>query len=122
MWLVLVAVAALAAQIDRLTKQILTALETRMSDLDASVADLRSAVAELADRIDTDALNAALADVARLTDELAAAHADDATEQAEIDRLTSELSEAVTDAQENATSITEVAGQVRGLGQPAEPV
>jgi predicted nucleic acid-binding Zn-ribbon protein len=122
MWLVLVAVAALAAQIDRLTKQILTALETRMSDLDASVADLRSAVAELADRIDTDALNAALADVARLTDELAAAHADDATEQAEIDRLTSELSEAVTEAQENATSITEGAGQVRGLGQPAEPV
>jgi chromosome segregation ATPase len=124
MWLLSIVVAALAvlaADIDRLVRRILTVLETRMSDLDASVADLRSAVADLADRIDTDALDEALANVARLTDELAAAHADDATDQAEIARLTAELNDAVVDAQENAAGISEVTAEIRGLGNPTNP-
>lgn len=91
-----------------------------MSELDASVDALRASVADLATRIDPAPLNEALANVQRLTDELAAAHADDATDQAEIDRLNGELTDAITDAQENVTRITEVTGQISALGQPPE--
>jgi chromosome segregation ATPase len=111
------------AGLRRYLKQILATLnnlETSMSELDASVDALRASVADLATRIDPAPLNEALANVQRLTDELAAAHADDATDQAEIDRLNGELTDAITDAQENVTRITEVTGQISALGQPPE--
>lgn len=124
------ALAGLAA-LPRLTKatfdntvhiaETLNRQETRMSELDQSVDALVAEVSALADRVDPDALDQALADLASANEALAAARADDADDDAKIAELTEARDTAQADVDENVSRIRGVTNDIKALGQP-EPV
>jgi chromosome segregation ATPase len=98
------------------------ALGVFMSELDQSVEQLRSAVNDLVGRLanqpDQTELLQQLADK---QSELDAALANDATDQAQIDQLTGERDQLLTDAQENAAAVTQVTDQLKGLAGGNQP-
>lgn len=99
-------------------------LKEAMADLIQSVADLQAAVAGVADRVSNQVapLQAALAQAQQaLTDFQAADATEDASYQASIDQLTTQLQAAVDSASTAGDAIEASVSQLNGIAQGQAP-